>query len=602
MRTPARKLPEARLEGIGVCQGVAIGTAFLVDDPRGRIVRVFLPAEQLESEIVRFREAARAAQQQVQEVIERLREALGSERAYILEAHLLMLQDRSIGEQVEQFIRENHANAEWAVRDVTNHLLDVYAQITDDYLRERGSDISDVSHRLIKILSGTKTRDLNALANGAIIIADDLLPSVAADLDPKRVLGFVTNVGGWASHTSIIARSLNIPAVVGVHDITSCVRSGETIIIDGTTGTVILNPSPETYRFYTEQRERQQQQQLHDIEERDLPAVTRDGYEVRLRANIELIEEIEVFQRFNAAGVGLYRSEFLYSQAATGLPTEDEQYEAYKFLAEMSGKDGAVIRTFDLGGDKLHLEGFKPERNPALGLRAIRLSLSIQNIFRTQVRAILRAAEHSDGSVRLKILLPFVSNLDEVREAKQIIAEVERELRTEKVAHAEDVEIGVMVEVPAAVMMAEVLAREADFFSLGTNDLTQSMLAVDRGNENVNTLFDPLHPAVLRAIKYVADAAHRMQIPINVCGEMASNPAQVIILLGLGLKDLSMTPSAIPTIRRLVRSIGLDTAQNMAAHAITLTTPAEVHRYVQAHLSDLGAQFLGSAHSTQLVS
>jgi phosphoenolpyruvate-protein phosphotransferase (PTS system enzyme I) len=602
MHTPIRKSPEERLEGIGACQGVAIGTAFLVDDPRGRIVRVFLPADQVEAEVARFRDAVRTARQQVQEAIERLQAALGSERAYILEAHLLMLHDRTIGDQVENFIRENRANAEWAVRDVTNHLLDIYAQITDDYLRERGTDIADVSHRMIKILSGTKTRDLNQLADGAIIVANDLLPSLAADLDPRHVLGFVTNVGGWASHTSIIARSLNIPAVVGVRNITSRVRSGETIIIDGTTGTVILQPSPETYRFYTEQRERQQQQQLHDIEERDLPAITRDGQEVKLRANIELLEEIEMFQRYNAAGVGLYRSEFLYSQAATGLPTEEEQYEAYRFLAEMSGKDGAVIRTFDLGGDKLHLDGFKAERNPALGLRAIRLSLTVKEVFRTQVRAILRAAQDTDESARLKILLPFVSNLDEVRAAKQMIADVERELRSEKLAHAEDIEIGVMIEVPAAVLMAEPLAREADFFSLGTNDLTQSMLAVDRGNENVNALFDPMHPAVLRAIKYVADAAHRMQIPINVCGEMASNPAQVIILLGLGLRDLSMTPNAIPAIRRLVRSIDLETAEKIAVQATNLTTPAEVHRYVNAHLADLGTQFLASAHFDQLVS
>jgi phosphotransferase system enzyme I (PtsI) len=584
MRTPARKIHEERLEGIGACQGVAIGPAFLVDDPRGRIVRVFLPSEQIDGEIARFRDAVRIAQQQIQEATERLRAAMGPERAYILEAHLLMLQDRSIGAQVETFIRENQANAEWAVRDVTVQLLKVYAQITDDYLRERGSDIADVSHRLIKILSGTKTRDLNELAEGAIIVAEDLLPSVAADLDPRRVLGFVTNVGGWTSHTSIIARSLNIPAVVGARHISSRVRSGETIIIDGATGTVILNPSPETYRFYTEQRERQQQQQLHDIEERELPAVTCDGHEVKLRANIELMEEIDVLQRFNAAGIGLYRSEFLYSQAATGLPTEQEQYEAYRFLAEMSGKDGAVIRTFDLGGDKLNLEGYKPERNPALGLRAIRLSLSVQEIFRTQIRAILRAAQHSDGSVRLRILLPLISNLDEVREAKRIIADAEKELQTEGVPHAADIEIGVMVEVPAAVIMAEALAREADFFSLGTNDLTQSLLAVDRGNENVSSLFDPMHPAVLRAIKYVADAAGRIHIPINVCGEMASNPAQVILLLGLGLRDLSMTPSAIPAIRRLVRSIKLDTAQAIAAHTLSLTTPAEVHRYVQAQM------------------
>jgi len=592
MRGLARKLPEERLEGIGVCQGVAIGKAFLVDDPHGRIVRVFLPKEQLEAEVLRFRDAARAAQQQVKNDIERLRAALGSEHAYILEAHLFMLQDRSVGRQIEKFIRDNHANAEWAVRDVTAHMVEAYGQIEDDYLRQRGSDVTDVGHRLIRILSGKETRDLNELADNSIIVADDLLPSVAADLDPRHVLGFVTNVGGWASHTSIIARSVNIPAVVGVRGITERIRFGETIIIDGTAGTVILNPSPETLIFYTEERQRQRQQEQNDLEERELPAITQDNCKIHLRANIELIEEIDAYQRFNAAGVGLYRSEFLYSQAESGLPTENEQFEAYKFLAGMVGNEGAVIRTFDLGGDKLHLEGFKPERNPALGLRAIRLSLSIEYIFRTQIKAILRAAVFGN----LKILLPFVSNVDEVRQAKSIIADAERELRVERVPHEEDIEIGVMIEVPAAVMMAEALAREADFFSLGTNDLIQSLLAVDRGNENVNSLFDPMHPAVLRAIKMVAEAGNKMQIPVNVCGEMASNPAQVIMLLGLGLRDLSMTPSAIPAIRRLVRSISLSDAERLATHAMSLNTPAEVRHYVQTHLADLGSEFLAAAH------
>ncbi len=596
MRGLAGKTSEDRYEGIGVCQGVAIGSAFLVDDPRGRIVRMFIPKQQVEAEVRRFRQAVGVAQRQVHQAMDRFREAFSSERAYILEAHLMMLKDRNLGRQVEDCIRHNRVNAEWAVRDVSNYLLDIYAQITDDYLRERGSDVADVAHRLIRILSGTKTRDLNELAEDSIIVAEDLLPSVAADLDPRRVLGFVTNAGGWTSHTSIIARSVNIPAVVGVRDIAQHIRSGETIIIDGATGAVIVNPLPETLRFYAEQRERQQEQQLHYLEERELPAITRDGREVKLRANIELIEEIEAFRRFNAAGVGLYRSEFLYAQAASGLPTEEEQYEAYRFLAEMCGDDGAVIRTFDLGGDKLHLEGFKPERNPALGLRAIRLSLAVDPILRTQVRAILRAAWQPDGKPRLKILLPFVSNLDEVRKAKEIIAEVERDLRAEGVEHAEEVEIGVMVEVPAAVIMAEPLAREADFFSLGTNDLTQSLLAVDRGNENVSELFDPMHPAVLRAIKYVADSARKINIPINVCGEMASNPTQVIMLLGLGLTDLSMTPSAIPAIRRLVRSIRLEDAEKLAAQAIALETPADVHRYVQTHLSELGSQFIATAH------
>ena len=596
MRGFAGTSNERRFDGIGVCQGVAIGRAFLVDDPRGRIVRMYIPAEQIDAEIERLRAAVRTAQQQVRDAMDRVRAALGAEREYILESHLLMLEDQILWRQVEELIRARRANAEWAIRDVTNQLLEVYAQITDDYLRERGSDIEDVSSRLIKILTGSKTRDLNELAKNSVIVADDLLPSVTADLDPRRVRGFVTAVGGWASHTSIIARSVNIPAVVGVHDIIENLRSGDTIILDGTTGQVILNPAPETLRFFTEQQARQREQQQHDIEERELPAITCDNHEIKLRANIELIEEIEAFHKFNAAGVGLYRSEFLYAQAASGLPTEDEQLEAYRFLAEMCGDEGAVIRTFDLGGDKLHLDGFKPERNPALGLRAIRLSLKVEHIFRTQVRAILRAGKHNGEKSRLKILLPFVSNPDEVRQAKRIIADVERELRAENARHAEDVDVGVMIEVPAAVVLADTLAREADFFSLGTNDLTQSLLAVDRGNENVDGLFDPMHPAVLLAIKFVADAARRKQIPLNVCGEMASNPAQVILLLGLGLKDLSMTPSAIPAIRRLVRSIRLEDAEKIAREAIKLSTPAEVHHYVQTHLAELGSQFFAVAH------
>jgi phosphotransferase system enzyme I (PtsI) len=592
------KLGEHRFEGIGVCQGVSIGRAFLIDDPRGRIVRAFLPHELLEGEIARFHGALEVAQEQVRGAMERMQAALGADRAYILDAHLLLLQDQGITQQIESFIRENHANAEWAIRDVTAELLSLYAQITDDYLRERGSDIADVAHRLIKILSGTTTHDLNQIAEGTIIVADDLLPSVAADLDPDRILGFITNAGGWASHTAIMARSLNLPAVVGLRQITSSIRSGETLIIDGTTGTVIVRPSPETLLFYSQQRERQLEQQRFDLEERELPAMTLDGVEIQLRANIELMEEVDHFRRFNAAGVGLYRSEFLYAQAEQGLPTEEEQFGAYQFLAAMSGRHGAVVRTFDLGGDKLHLEGYLPERNPALGLRAIRLSLAAPEIFRTQIRAILRAADHADGYARLRILLPFISNLDEVRKAKEIIAEVERELREEGIAHAEDVEIGVMIEVPAAVLMADSLAREADFFSLGTNDLTQGMLAVDRGNENVNALFDPLHPAVLRAIQSVAEAARRRQIPINVCGEMAANPAQVIVLLGMGLTDLSMTPSAIPAIRRLVRSIHLEQARRITQELLTLTTPREVHQFLHAHLGELGPHFQAMAQYT----
>lgn len=567
---------EERLEGIGLCPGIAIGTAFLVDDPRGRIIRVRLREADIETEITRFRQAVEIAQQQLNTVYKRLRAALGEEQAYILEAHILLLQDQNIGRQVEQFIRENQANAEWAVRVISNRLLEVYAQITDEYMRARGTDLEDVSNRIINILSGTQPRGFSNFSEDAILIADDLMPSIAAELNTEKVHGFATNAGGWTSHTAIIARSLNIPAVAGLRDLTTRIRSGETIIIDGNSGLVILRPAPDTLRFFLEQRSREQEQVVHDLEERELPSITRDGQRITLRANIEFTDEIDAVQKFNAAGIGLFRSEFLYAKAEFGLPTEDEQFEVYKLLAETSGDDGAVIRTFDLGGDKLHLEGFNPERNPALGLRAIRLSFKVEHVFRTQLRAILRAAAHG----KLKVVLPLISDLDELRFAKQFIAQVARELKKEKIKHAEDLEIGVMIEVPAAVLMAEHLAREADFFSLGTNDLTQYLLAVDRANEGVNHLFDPLHPGVLRAIKLLVEAANRAKIPVTVCGEMAANPAHAIVLLGLGLHDLSMTPAAIPMIKRLIRAIDLSAIQIIAMHALTLTTPAEVNNYV----------------------
>jgi phosphoenolpyruvate-protein phosphotransferase (PTS system enzyme I) len=590
MRRASQRGREERLEGIGVSPGVAIGVTFLVDDPGGRVVRMCLPEAEVEAEIARFREAVALAQKQLQDAKDRLREALGDDQAYILEAHLLMLQDYGLARQIEGFILDNRANAEWAVREVTSRLLEAYAQIEDSYLRERGNDIEDVARRLIKILSGTHARDLSLLASEAIIVAEDLLPSVAAELDPEKVRGFVTSAGGLTSHTAIISRSLGIPAVVGLRGIASRVRTGDTMVIDGTTGIVVLRPSPEALRFYNDERLREQQQQRFDLEERELPAVTRNGAPIILRANIELLEEIDALHLSNAMGVGLYRSEYLYAQATGGLPTEEAQFEVYRLLAEMSGDEGAVIRTFDLGGDKLHLDGFKPEPNPALGLRAIRLSFNVEEVFRAQLRAILRAACHG----RLKIVLPLISNPDELRTAKRIITEVQRQMRADGIEHAKDIEIGVMVEVPSAALQAETLAHEADFLSLGTNDLTQYMLAVDRSNENVNHLFDSLHPAVLRAIKFASDAAAHCRKPITVCGEMASNPTHVVVLLGLGLRDLSMTPKAIPAIKRVVRAIDLSTAEEIANHALGLTTPAEVNSYVREQVSIHWAHFLNS--------
>lgn len=581
---------EERLEGIGICPGIAIGTAFLVDDPRGRIIRVRLRESDVEREITRFHQAVEVAQQQLNTVYERLRAALGEEQAYILEAHVLMLQDQSIGRQIEQFIRENRANAEWAVREVSNRLLRVYAEISDEYMRARSSDLEDVSNRVITVLSGTQPRGFSDFSEDAILVADDLLPSVAAEMNTERIHGFATNAGGWTSHTAIIVRSLNIPAVAGLRRITSRIRSGETIIIDGHNGVVIVRPAPDTLRFYLEQRANEQQQAVYDLEERELPAITSDGQAVALRANIELTDEIDVVRRFNAAGIGLFRSEFLYARTEAGLPSEEEQYEVYRLLAETSSEEGAVIRTFDLGGDKLHLKGFKTERNPALGLRAIRLSLKVEEVFHTQLRAILRAAAYG----KLKVVLPMISGLDELRHARQTIATIAAELQTQNIAHVASIEVGVMIEVPTAVLLAEAFAREADFFSLGTNDLTQYMIAVDRANEDVNHLFDALHPGVLRAIKLVAEAAQNARIPITVCGEMASHPAEVIVLLGLGLFDLSMTPSAIPLIKRIIRGIDARLARQIATQALTFTTPAEVNQYLHQEMAKHWAHASGA--------
>ncbi|MFN0121419.1 MAG: phosphoenolpyruvate--protein phosphotransferase [Blastocatellia bacterium] len=586
-----RKNREERLEGVGVCNGVAIGTAFLVDDPRGRILRVFLQAEDVEPELARFQQAVETALAQLQESRARLVDKIGEDYAYILEAHLLLLQDGNLIRQIENFIRERRANAEWAVKDVTRRLIEAWATISDDYLRARGSDIADVASRLISILAGTRPRELGSLDHEVIIVADDLLPSAAAELDPEKALGFVSDAGGPTSHTAIIARSLGIPAAVGLRNVTARIRSGETIILDGTSGTVILRPTPDTLRFYSEQRERQQQQQQRDIEERELPAVTTDGVEVMLQANIELPEELEPLRRYNAAGIGLFRSEFLYTKASPQLPTEEEQFSVYRLLAETSGADGAVIRTFDLGGDKLRLAGFEAEPNPAMGLRAIRLSLAIEDVFRTQLRAILRAAVYG----HLRIVLPLISNLDELRHARRIIEEEGESLRRQNIPCLDDLPVGVMVEVPAAVVMASALAREADFFSLGTNDLIQYLLAIDRVNQHVSHMYEPMHPAVLRAIRFVADAAETANIPLTVCGEMAANPTQVVAMLGLGVRRFSMSPAAIPQVRRVVRTVSARESREVMEAALKLATPAEVNQHMHEQIAMRWGNFLSAA-------
>ncbi|HVG21037.1 MAG TPA: phosphoenolpyruvate--protein phosphotransferase, partial [Blastocatellia bacterium] len=534
---------DVRLRGVAASPGVAIGRALRLDE-RGRHQFYYIDVSptQVRREVNRLREAFEEARAELQQIKIRLARELGYEHSFILEAHLLMLEDKRLLAELEQEIRARRVNAEWAVRSVADRVSEAYKQVNDSYLRERTSDLEDVATRLLTILSGHDKFDLSKLDEDVIIVAKDIWPSTVAELDFHRVLGFATNSGGLTSHSAIIARALGIPAVVGLREVTRLAKTGNEIVVDGAAGEVILRPTKAVAREYAEKREREESRRLRPNAQLSEAAETIDGKRITLRANVELTTEIESLKLFGAEGIGLYRSEFIFLNRLPELPSEEEQYRLYRKLAEATGEAGASIRVFDLGGDKLTLDGFEEEQNPALGLRAIRLSLKVEEIFRTQLRAILRANLHG----RLRVVLPLISTITELREAKRIITDVKHEMAEAGVEHNARLPIGVMIEVPAAAMMADLFAREADFLSIGTNDLTQYMLAVDRANENVAHLYQPLHPAILRTISHLVRAAEAAHVPLELCGEMAADPVQATALIGLGIRTLSLVPASIP--------------------------------------------------------
>jgi phosphotransferase system enzyme I (PtsI) len=582
-----------RLNGLGVSPGIAIGTAVHLEWRGKHVFRVEIKEGDAEREIKRLHRAIRQAKNQLATIKRRIQRALGKDHAYILDAHLLMLEDQGVIGEIETLIRSNRVNAEWAVKVVTDRILTVYSEIKDDYLRERGSDIEDVAHRLLTALGGARASRYRPLPTGSVLLSEDLPPSVLAELDLSCVVGFATSVGGWTSHTAIIARSLGIPAVVGLHMAISRVEGHQQIVIDGSTGQVIVSPTPDVVREYQEQQ-RQHERRWRWLRERlDLPATTRDGVFITLRANVELLSELDEIKRYGANGVGLFRSEYLFLQSAPDVPSEETQFETYKRVAEAAGSEGAAIRTVDWDENRMAVVGGPstfPERNPALGLRAIRFSLQAQEIFKTQLRAIVRAARYGN----LQIVLPLISSLDELKQCRQILDSVKQELSSEGVAAA-DVPLGIMIEVPAAVLIADLLAVEADFFSLGTNDLIQYVLAVDRDNDRVAHIYEPLHPAVLRALKHTIRAAEDAGIGVEVCGEMASNPLQSLILLGLGVRALSMRPRAIPLIKELIRSVSVQEIAPAIEEALRCVTADEVRRCLSKRLATIVPETLAEA-------
>ena len=569
----ARAINELRCKGLGVSDGIVIGRVMRLQEGTHEVYRAHIADADLERERRRFRAAVRLSRRQLETIKDRAEKELGRGHAYIFDAHLLFLQDAKLTRDVEDYIFKEHSNAEWAAKVVGDRLLSIYTQINDDYLRERGSDIEDVIQRLLANLTGEGLKYPN-LSEDAVIVSTDLLPSTIAELNLNHVKAIATDAGGWTSHMAIIARGLGLTAVVGLRDLYHRTRTGDQIIVDAHAGEVVLHPKPETvehYRFTVHETgpivETQEKLECG-------PVTTRDGVEISLRANVELPTEFQAVRDFGACGVGLFRSEFLLSRPGL-MSSEDEQYEVYKELVDAAGEYGAIVRLFDVGGE------FGPdlkerERNPALGLRAVRFNLHHKQIMRTQVRAILRAA----AAGPLSLVIPMVADVGDVRLSKRVIEEEMERLTSENVEFA-PVHVGAMIEVPSAVLTAEKIASEVDFFELGTNDLVQYTLAVDRGNDKVSDWFRTLHPAVLYGISRTIEAAKTVQIPVIVCGEMASTPAYAVLLVGLGAVDLSMIPAMIPRVRNVLMQMNVADVRELAAKCLAAATADEVEELMK---------------------
>lgn len=564
-------------KGIGVSPGIAVGRALIVEKKIATTFRVPIKEEDIEGETNRFREALEQTRSNLSDLKRTVSRSMGDEFASIFDAHSMIVGDPAFADKVIQKIEAEQVNAEWAISEVQEELEARFESFEDEYLRDRGADIKDVCESLLKNLQGIAHHDLSEISHDVIILADDLTPSDAVHFNRKPIVGFATESGGRTSHTSIIAKSLFMPAVIGVPRLTEIIDNEEIVIVDGYEGTIVVNPTEALIKEYASRVSRHEEYEEALLQNRGLRAVTKDHRRISLQANIELIQEIDDAIRYGAEGIGLYRSEFLFIAKSPLLPNEEEHFDVYRKLAEAVAPNWAVIRTFDLGGKKLAREvmGSK-EDNPVLGLRGLRLCMKHRDMFRTQLRAILRATAYGN----IKIMFPLVSGIQELRQVKTLIREVKNELTSEGVPFNDDVKIGIMIEVPAAAMIADLLATEADFFAIGTNDLIQYSLAIDRSNENVSYLYEPLHPALLRLIKFVVTAGKRAGIPVSLCGEMAADPLYSLILLGLGLDTYSMNPSSIPVIKNILRSVKYKDCKKIAETALQKKTAQEIEEFL----------------------
>jgi phosphotransferase system enzyme I (PtsI) len=572
-----------KLKGIPAAPGISIAKAYKVGKEEFDIPREPIRPDEIPLQIQLFEEALIATRKEIIELQKRISKEMGQEEAQIFDAHLLVLEDRMLIEEVISRLKKEQVSVAFIFSEVLKKYINVFSKIEDEYLRERTADLNDVGKRVLRHLLGKEHKGLKDLKERVVVIAHDLSPSDTAAMHKQLVSAFVTDIGGKTSHTAIMAKSLEIPAVVGSVEATTKIKTGDMLIVDGTMGVVIINPDEETLRVYQEE-----EQKLIGVAERfvavkDLPGETKDNHRVKIVANIELPEEIPSVKVHGGEGIGLYRTEFFYMNRKDA-PTEEEQFQAYKFVAEEMKDSSVIIRTLDLGGDK-YLSQFEmpKEIQPFLGWRAIRFCLARPDVFKLQLRAILRASAFG----KLSLMYPMISSIEELKQANVILEDCKQELRHERMKFDEDIEVGVMIEVPSAAITADLLAQEADFFSIGTNDLIQYALAVDRANEKVAYLYEPAHPAVLRMIKSIIDAAHARKIWVGMCGEMASDEIFTLVLLGLGLDEFSLSSLAIPQIKYIIRSVNFTDAQTAAAQALSLSTTKEVETFMRTKLKEI---------------
>ncbi|KAF0123913.1 MAG: phosphotransferase system enzyme I PtsI [bacterium] len=568
------------VKGIGGSPGIVIGKAQPIDRDRVDMLAYRLIGEaEVPGEERRFKIAVEESKEQCLKVKDNILSQDAKEVVYIIDAQLMILEDRMLIDETIRRIREEKVNAEWALEITLQKLRGAFKNIDDEYLSERKSDVDYIGERIVRNLLGKNQDSISDLKEKVIIVAHDLSPADTAQMTRDKVIGFATDIGGKTSHTAIMARALEIPAVVGLERITQEVKIGDSLIIDGNTGIVLINPTKTVLNEYLEKKRIYERLEKELFKYKDLPAQTLDGYKIKVVANIELIEEIPSVLEHGAEGIGLYRTEFLYL-GRKELPSEEEQFQAYKSVVERF-HSYTTIRTMDIGGDKFisHLDLAK-EMNPAMGLRAIRFCLREVDIFKTQLRAILKASNYG----KIKIMFPMISGVSEILQTKEILEKVKLELKNEGIPFDSNIKIGIMIEIPSAVTLADILAKEVDFFSIGTNDLIQYSLAIDRVNEHVAYLYEPLHPAVLRVIKHVVDCGHNAGIKVGMCGEMAGEPLYIPILLGMGLDELSMNALSVLGVKKIIRSITYRESKELLDSIMGFSTASEIKSFVKEEM------------------